>query len=88
MLWSQQIAYDHPCKDGFTGHTYRNAAAICIPGRERMTATVSGDVTWGMKRAKQPDDLCVRFSHFPDLNLSEFQLIPNCFMRLLKLCKQ
>lgn len=51
MLWSQQSAYDHPCKDGFTGHTYRNAAAICIPGRERMTATVSGDVTWEMKRA-------------------------------------
>lgn len=72
MLWRQKIVCDHPCKDGFSGRTYRNTAAICISGRERVTATVSGDVTWGMKRDKQPEDLCVRFSHFPDLNLYEF----------------
>lgn len=88
MLRSQQTACDHPSKDGFTGQTQRNVAAVCVPGRERIAATVSGNVTWGMKRAKQPEDLCVRFSHFPDLNLYECQLIPNCFMRHLKLCKQ
>lgn len=59
-----------------------------LPSASQVTATVSGDVTWGMKRAKQPEDLCVGFFHFPDLNLSEFGLIPNCFMRHLKLCKQ
>lgn len=72
MLWRQKIVCDHPCNDGFTGRTYRNTAAISIPGRERVTATVSEDVTGRMKRDKHPEDLCVRFSHFPDLNLYEF----------------
>lgn len=63
-------------------------AAIHILGRERMSAIDRRDVTWRLKKAKQSEDLCDRFSHFPDLNLSEFGLIPICFMMHLKLHKQ
>lgn len=55
------------------------------PGGEGLTAA---GCHAGMEGAQHPGGLWVRFPHFSGLNLSEFGLMPNCFMRHLKLCKQ